>query len=243
MKDPKRTELSPIQVERRKNEREYRESFPNGANAIWMFSEFFDTSFGDTFVEPNKPDNAGMTGFHYACRDGHTEIVEYLIEKTDDLDFGLQAVDVFKRTGLHFACKAGNIEIVKLLLNSSNIDLNAKSHSGATPFMIACEENWIDIVVELFQQSNIDFNARDKLGRTAFFKACEQGHYQIVMLMYENSGRTYRHQFFTINGSPEEPKEEKIDILVADDEGINALQVAREKEHERIVELLKAHYE
>ena len=90
---------------------------------------------------------------------------------------------------------------------------------------------------------NIDFNAGDKLGRTAFFKACEQGHYQIVMLMYENSGRTYRHQFFTINGSPEEPKEEKIDIFVADDEGINALQVAREKEHEPIVELLKSHHE
>ena len=239
MKDPKRTELSPIQVERRKNEREYRESIPSGTNADWTFSKYF----GDTFVEPNKPDNAGMTGFHYACREGHSEIVQHLIKHTDSLDFGLQAVDVFKRTGLHLACKAGKIEIVKLLLNSTDVDLNARSHSGATPFMIACEENWIDIVAELLQQSNIDFNARDKLGRTAFFKACEQGHYQIVMLMYENSGRLFRRQFFAINGSPEEPKEEKIDIFVADDEGINALQVAREKEHERIVELLKSHHE
>ena len=241
MKDPKKTELTPIQFERRTNEKEYRKRFPNADN-LFMFPEIFDSMFADTFVEPNKPDNVRMTGFHYACREGHTEIVEYLVEKADDLGLDIQAVDVFKRTGLHWACKVGKIDVVKLLLNSKNVDLNARNHCGATPFMIACEEDWIDIVKEFFQHSNIDFNARDKLGRTAFFKACEKGHYQIVILMYEQSGRPFRLQI-GLNPEEQELREEKIDIFASDDEGINALHVAKENKDERIMELLNCHYE
>ena len=142
-----------------------------------------DKLFADSFVEPNKLDQARMTGFLYACREGQTEIVGYLMEKADDLGLDLQAVDTFKRTGLHLACKLGKIEVVKLFLNS-NVDLNARSHYGATPFMVACEEGQIDIVGELLQRSDIVLNARDKLGRTAFFRACEQGHYQTAMLLF-----------------------------------------------------------
>ena len=108
--------------------------------------------------------------------------------------------------------------------------------------MIACEEDWIDIVKEFFQHSNIDFNARDKLGRTAFFKACEKGHYQIVILMYEQSGRPVRLQI-GLNPEEQELREEKIDIFASDDEGINALHVAKENKYERIMELLNCHYE
>ena len=244
MEDRLKSELTPIQVERRKNKKEYRDNVPQ---AEWQylnadrFIARLDKLFADSFVEPNKLDQARMTGFLYACREGQTEIVGYLMEKADDLGLDLQAVDTFKRTGLHLACKLGKIEVVKLFLNS-NVDLNARSHYGATPFMVACEEGQIDIVGELLQRSDIVLNARDKLGRTAFFRACEQGHYQTAMLLFGHRIRSGYPLVFLRNNvalPPQEHREDKIDIFAIDDQGINAFQIADEKKHERIAEFLK----
>ena len=60
--------------------------------------------------------------------------------------------------------------------------------------------------------------------------------------MDEQSGRPFRLQ---IGWNPEEQelREEKIDIFASDDEGINALHVAKENKDERIMELLNCHYE
>ena len=51
-------------------------------------------------------------------------------------------------------------------------------------------------------------------------RACAKGHFEIVELLVEN-------------------KDRKIDIYAADDDGINALQVAYEGGHTKIFELLK----
>ena len=251
MDDPSKSELTPIQIERRKKKKEYRDSVPE---AEWQYinadryDERLDKIFADSFVEPNKADQARMTGFLYACREGQTEIVGYLMEKADDLGLDLQAVDLFKSTGLHLASKHGKIEVLKLFLNSTakNVDLNARNLYGATPFMVACEENQIEIVEELIQHSehsNIVLNARDKLGRTAFFRACEQGHYEIVTLLYQHRIRSsYPFHSCCVPNVPlpqEEPQEDKVDIFATDDQGINAYQIAYEKKHEHIVKLLQ----
>ena len=60
--------------------------------------------------------NDDWTGLHLATRNGHANIVEYLIEN------GLadaNAADGNGKTSLHFACCSGHYDIVQLLVKSS----------------------------------------------------------------------------------------------------------------------------
>ena len=96
------------------------------------------------------------TGFHYACEEGRTEIVNLLLAR-DDLDVTAkddvsqqnptlslclttnigsenrtnhhlyQAITLFQgMTGFHWACGNGHTEIVNLLLARDDVDINTK---------------------------------------------------------------------------------------------------------------------
>jgi ankyrin repeat protein len=67
------------------------------------------------------------SGFLYACVYGHTEIVEFLLERgVDPASHGGDG-----QTGLHSAVIGGHIEIIKLLLKR-NPPLEAKNIYGGT---------------------------------------------------------------------------------------------------------------
>ena len=68
------------------------------------------------------------TALHWACRNGHVEMVEFLVDKGADLSIpgygGLTAV--------HFAVNSSFEEILKFLLDNS-ASASAVDHSGNSP--------------------------------------------------------------------------------------------------------------
>ena len=143
----------------------------------------------DDTVDVNwKTDEDGWAALHYACCDGHYEIVELLLNngadievKTGDGDtplflacrlghlsiatFLLDRGAIIDCNLLHQACGRGKVSIVKLLLDRG-CTINAVNKCGNTPLHSAfrfCVDT--ECVVELLNRG-ADANIKDKDGNT-----------------------------------------------------------------------------
>ena len=67
---------------------------------------------GVKITDIDAVDKFGNTPLHYACNEGHFEVVKSLLEK----DVNIHAVGENDRTPLHHACENGHVEVAKLLL-------------------------------------------------------------------------------------------------------------------------------
>ena len=146
-----------------------------------------------------------------ACKNGETKVVQFLLERCDAEESGLNIKDNEGFNALMVACKNGHKEVVRLLLENSeiNIDLNARCNGGYSALMLACIYGHKN-VVQLFLSSRhwgaaapktvkrrrmlqnssnprIEVNAKNNDGSTAFIIACKRGHKDIVELLLECS--------------------------------------------------------
>ena len=82
----------------------------------------------------------GGTIFHFACKNGHTEIAEMVLMKYADLNLNLNAKDNNGETALHLACENGHFQLVKMLVKKSaelNLNLRLEVNNGKTAFQLA----------------------------------------------------------------------------------------------------------
>jgi Ankyrin repeats (3 copies)/Ankyrin repeat len=71
-----------------------------------------------TFLD--RTDTYGLTCLHEACRNGHSHIVEYLLEHKVSIDL----VNSMGQTALHFAAGGGHLDCAKLLVqHNATIDI------------------------------------------------------------------------------------------------------------------------
>lgn len=92
--------------------------------------EFFDKEEKKSHLGINSCNSNGETALHIACENGHTEIVQLL------LDAGANVNVINKSEGqtpLHLACLNNQTKVIKLLLNCGNCNINAKDNFGDTP--------------------------------------------------------------------------------------------------------------
>ena len=87
----------------------------------------------------------------YACRNGHKEIVELLMER----NIKLNAKEDFGRTAFVYACTFGHKNVVQLLLDcpDKKIELNIQDKFGWTAFMHTCMHKQEDVVNLLLEHS------------------------------------------------------------------------------------------
>ena len=95
----------------------------------------------DQGADLHAKDNIGYTPLHYACRNGHAEVVKALLEKGADVH--TKTTDGY--TPLHLACMEGHVEVVKALLEKG-ADVHAKNSSGWTPLPTACMNGHAEVV-------------------------------------------------------------------------------------------------
>lgn len=124
---------------------------------------------------------SGTTGFMYACKKGHTEIVKLLIEA----DVNLEAKDTTGGgiTAFLYACKKGHIKIVKLLI-AAKVNLEAKGYYGKTGFLFACEKGQTEIV-NLLIEEEVNLEAKTSFGWTGFIYACKECHIEILKALIQ----------------------------------------------------------
>ena len=86
------------------------------------------------FADIDKKDSVGLSPIHWACRDGHLNVVEYILKEHPSLVHNTD--NPYKFTPLHWASRRGFKEIVELLI-AKGASKTAKSKSGFTPLMLA----------------------------------------------------------------------------------------------------------
>lgn len=84
------------------------------------------------------------------------------------------------------ACCTGNSNEVKRLVTEGGFDINWRSDTGKTGFIIACEEKYSNVVRILLSVSNIDVNSKDETGLSALEYALRGSHYKTSMLLLQD---------------------------------------------------------
>ena len=109
-----------------------------------------------------------------AARNGHTDVVEYLVEQGADVNF----VDWRGDTALRGAARYGHLAVVEFLVGSG-ADVNAANDDGQTALLIAAEGGHLSVVEYLVEQG-ADVNFVDWRGDTALRGAARYGHLAVV---------------------------------------------------------------
>ncbi|CAH1109897.1 unnamed protein product [Psylliodes chrysocephalus] len=126
---------------------------------------------------------SGATPLVIACRNGHYDVAEYLIERCHaDLEQpGSVMFDGETIEGappLWCAAAAGHLDIVKLLI-SHGAKVNTTTRTNSTPLRAACFDGHLDIVKYLVQHG-ADIEVANRHGHTCLMIACYKGHISIA---------------------------------------------------------------
>lgn len=120
---------------------------------------------------PNKYYAALGTPFLAACKQGHAEMVRYLLQRPD-VDPTIPQYG--GNTALHVACAAGRAEVVRLLLADPRIDVTKKTDVGLSALYIACVNNHGEVARLLVDDERVDPSQFFHIGN-CLFTALAQG--------------------------------------------------------------------
>ena len=137
-----------------------------------------------------------------ACRNGHLNVVEYLVDKchADIEQVGSVTFDGETIEGappLWCAAAAGHLSIVKYLVKCG-ADVNSTTFTNSTPLRAACFDGHIDIVTYLVDHQ-ADIEIANRHGHTCLMIACYKGHMKIVKYMLEKKANVNRKSIKGIN--------------------------------------------
>ena len=125
----------------------------------------------------------GATSLIMACRNGHFEVVEYVVEycmasleQTGLVNF--EGENIEGAPPLWCASAAGHIKIVKYLV-SKGANVNSTTKSNSTALRAACFDGHLDIV-KFLVDSGADIEIANRHGHTCLMIACYKGHWAIA---------------------------------------------------------------
>ena len=139
-------------------------------------------------VEINKPNRAGITALHAACRRGNAIMVNMLL-KAKGIHIHLK--DKHGNTPLHSAFASGSKKTIDLLINEE-IDLEQINKQGMHPFHIAVVEQNLEVVKMVTTNSTAAkvkehlLRATENDGNTMFLLAVRSGNEDMVKFLLEN---------------------------------------------------------
>lgn len=115
----------------------------------------------------NEIDAAGYLAIHYACANGHFEVVRLLLE------FGSDATSyISSYSPLTISAKNGHINVVKLLVDFGS-DINCKDIGSCPPIVAACENGHYDCLQSIIALG-ADINQSDLQLNTVLHVAVNQ---------------------------------------------------------------------
>lgn len=129
-------------------------------------------------LQVGAADETGRTALMLAAFDGHTAIVDLLLEN----DAAIDAKDVSARTALMYAASGPNNATVRRLLDAGAKVNLADNQEGFTALMFAAAEGQTEICKMLLAK-NADRNAKDVDGDTALSFAEQNNQPDVVRLL------------------------------------------------------------
>jgi len=121
--------------------------------------------------------------------------LEHQQQQPSLLDVNFTSRALFLRTPLHVACEEEHLEIIALLLAHPQINVNARSMGGATPFLSIYSTGAVssDVVRLLLADPRVDVDLPDHDGFTPVWWIAMSGSYQTLRWLVA-SGRRFDHQ-------------------------------------------------
>jgi len=147
---------------------------------------FLDHRPRDEVVQLVSATTNGATPLVLSCRNGHREVVEYLVERcrADVEQAGSVTFDGETIEGappLWCAAAAGHTDIVKLLVERG-ANVNSTTKTNSTPLRAACFDGHYEIVQFLVERG-ADIEVANRHGHTCLMIACYKGHYKIAKFL------------------------------------------------------------
>jgi ankyrin repeat protein len=130
----------------------------------------------------------GATPLVLSCRNGHKDVVEYLVERcsADVEQPGSVTFDGETIEGappLWCAAAAGHTQIVKLLCDRG-ASVNSVTKTNSTPLRAACFDGHYEIVKYLVEHG-ADIEVANRHGHTCLMIACYKGHLKIAKYLID----------------------------------------------------------
>jgi uncharacterized protein len=129
-------------------------------------------------VDPDAADADGRTGLMLAAYNGHTDIVNLLL----DTDVRVNRADQLGRTALMYASTGDFPATVKTLLSHGADPNLVDSEEGFTALMFAAAEGNRE-VVQLLLDRGADADLKDQDGDTAGSFARQNGHMEVAVML------------------------------------------------------------
>jgi ankyrin repeat protein len=162
-------------------------------------------------ADVNQANEYGWTPLSMAAQNGHLEVAKLLIICGANVN---QATRQDGFTPLCIAAQYGHLKVAKLLIKSQ-ADVNQTNEYGGTPLHIAVMLDHLELA-KLLIKHKANVNQADTSGATPLFIAASNGHLELTKLLIES------HAY--INQATD---------------GKTALDIATEKGHKDVIEVLK----
>ncbi|XP_026464179.1 protein fem-1 homolog CG6966 isoform X1 [Ctenocephalides felis] len=193
----------------------------------------------------------GATPLLIACRNGHEDVVQHLIERchadieqTGSVIFDGETIE--GAPPLWCAAAAGWSSVVRLLV-SRGAKVNSTTRTNSTPLRAACFDGHFDIVQYLVK-NGADIEVANRHGHTCLMIACYKGHVKIAKFLLGLNARVNRKSVKGNTALHDCAESGSLDILKlllehgavmdVDSYGMTPLMTASVTGHSRIVEHL-----
>ncbi|NXG22009.1 ANR16 protein, partial [Grallaria varia] len=119
-------------------------------------------------ANPLLKNKDGWNCFHIASREGHPEVLRYLLDVSPGI---WDTESTTGRTPLHTAAMHGCSRVVELLLERCHYRPDSRDKCGVTPFMDAIQNGHVDIARLLLEKHQACPTSVDALGAQALHRA------------------------------------------------------------------------
>ncbi|GAV07188.1 hypothetical protein RvY_17059 [Ramazzottius varieornatus] len=131
-----------------------------------------------------------------AARQGHLDVVKYLVEEFGCLveqrgTVQFEGDKVEGASALWSAAAAGFFEVVKYLVLDCSANVNGVTSTNSTPLRAACYDGRMQIV-RFLVENGADLEIANRHGHTSLMIACYRGHIQIVKYLLERGASVNR---------------------------------------------------
>ena len=152
-----------------------------------------DTKNNQTIDLNVKTKKLGITGLGLACENGHSEVVNILMENAIDLKISVNEKDNYERTAVYLACMQGHSGVVKnFIQNKVAWNINFKIEDKMVEaFLTACIHGHSDVVKVFLENADtfgIDLNNLEDINiEKGFNIALRKGHSSLEKVFFDNT--------------------------------------------------------